>query len=572
MHSGRGQIDARGPVPCALRAARPMPRCEGAVGAAAGGATPPASSAAARWRLVASARLTSTLVLLAGTIFAGAAHAADVSTPAIVPVTPCFVQPAAATKVDFRFECGYIVAPENRAVAGGRTVKLGFVRLHARTATREPPLFMLAGGPGGSLIVPALFDMFQPRLLGSILDRRDVVILDQRGTRHAVPHLDCPELRTLPWQVYAQRLSADAGQALGRWQLQRCVDEFRRRGIDLAQYNSVALAADVNDARRALGYERIVYYGASYGAQLGQHAMREHPSMLAAVVLDGTSALSRKSWVEDRAIDMEFSLRQLDALCRADERCRAAYDVPALLAQGLAQFDRGPIAGTFVDPRQPDTKLPIEVGADDFATLVYEKLGYKIGVSTLPYILATLVENGRDSMGRALGQWLGEKLLAAREGSDGGLATVMYMAVVCSDDPVRSPDEVIRTGAGPLPLRFADAAARELAPLCRTVDVPSLPDATDVNVASAIPTLILSGRLDAQTPTFRSEEVRQTLPNAQLVVFPDGTHVQIGAVNVCAMRIVGEFLNAPYAPVATDCLRNHGLPGFVLPDGSVSTR
>lgn len=74
---------------------------------------------------------------------------------------------------------------------------------------------------------------------------------------------------------------------------------------------------------------------------------------------------------------------------------------------------------------------------------------------------------------------------------------------------MRSSAEVIRDGAGPLPLPFGEGAARELVLMCQAVDVPSLPDSTDVNVTSSIPTLILRGRLDARTPTFRSAEVRK---------------------------------------------------------------
>lgn len=512
-------------------------------------------------------------VALAGVFVLGAAQAAAAPpAPRVEPVASCFAVPAAGAHVDYRFDCGYVVVPENRAIDGGRTVKLGFLRLRSRTPTREPPLFMLAGGPGGSLIVPSLFDLFQPGFLGPVLDRRDVVVLDQRGTRHTVPRLDCPDFHSLPWSRYSQQLSAQAGTALERWILERCVHGFRQQGIDLAQYNSVALAADVDDARRALGYDRIFYYGASYGSQLGQHVMRDFPSMLEAVILDGTSALSRRSWVEDRAIDLEYSLRQLDTLCREDGQCNAAYDVPALIQKGLSTFDPGPIPATFVDPGQPGKSFPISVDKSDFANLVYERVGYKIGVSTLPFILAQLARGGRDSMAQGLGQWRGEKLLAARKATGGELATVMYMAVVCSDDPVRSPSDVIREGAGPLALLFADTVAQELIRMCETTNVPALPDSTDVNVAGDIPTLILSGRLDAQTPTFRSEEVRKTLSNAQLVVFPDGTHVQVGAVNTCAMKIIAQFLNDPRRQVATDCLRDHRLPGFVLPDGSVSTR
>lgn len=510
------------------------------------------------------------LALVAAVLGATAQDAQAQPVPKVQPIAPCFAVPSATTKVDYRYDCGYVVVPENRAIAGGGIVKLGFLRLRARTETREPPLFILAGGPGGSLIVPTLFDLFQPDFLGPILDRRDVVVLDQRGTRNTVPHLDCPDFHALSWRGYDQQLSADARIALERRSLERCVEGFRQQGIDLAQYNSVALGADVDDARRALGYDQIFYYGASYGSQLGQHFMRDFPAALRGVILDGTSALSRKSWVEDRAIDVEFSLRQLDTLCREDEKCRAAFDVPALIEKGLSLFEAGPIKASFVDPKAPDKTYPIEVSRDDFASMVYEKIGYKIGVLSLPFFLDLLVKDGRESMGQGLAQWRGEKLLAVRDAPGGELATAMYMAVVCSDDPVRSPAEVIREGAGKLPLLFADTVAQELIRMCETAKVPSLPDTTDINVESDIPTLILSGRLDAQTPTFRSQEVAKTLRNAQLVVFPDGTHVQVGAVNTCAMKIIAQFLNNPKGEVAIDCLRDHRLPGFVLPDGTIS--
>lgn len=512
-------------------------------------------------------------VALSVTIFNGTAQGGDPRPELPVEArTECFVLPSPGTKIEFRYDCGYVVVPENRATAGGRTVKLGFIRLRARTETREPPLFMLSGGPGGSLIVPALFNLFQPDFLGPILDRRDVVVLDQRGTRHTVPHLNCPEFHALSWRRYHEQLGAEAGIALERRVLEQCVENFRRQGIDLAQYNSVALAADVNDARQALGYDQIFYYGASYGSQLGQHVMRDFPAMLKGVVLDGTSALSRTSWVEDRAVDVEFSLRQLDTLCREDEKCHATFDVPALIKKGLSLFDTGPIKASFVDPKAPDKTYPIEVGPGDFVNMVYEKLGYKIGVFSLPWFLELLVKDGRESMGQGLAQWRGEKLLAVRDAPGGELATIMYMAVVCSDDPVRSAAEVIREGAGKLPLLFADNVAQELIRMCEAINVPSLPDATDINVKSEVPTLILSGRLDAQTPTFRSEEVAKTLRNAQVVVFPDGTHVQVGAVNTCAMKIITQFLNNPEEDVPTDCLRDHRLPGFVLPDGTISKR
>jgi hypothetical protein len=99
--------------------------------------------------------------------------------------------------------------------------------------------------------------------------------------------------------------------------------------------------------------------------------------------------------------------------------------------------------------------------------------------------------------------------------------------------------------------------------------VTRLPDATDIDGTAAITTLILSGMLDAATPTFRSEVIAKSLPNARLVVFPDGTHVQIGAVNLCAAQIMAAFVRDPKGALPLECLGELRFPGFVLPGGTI---
>lgn len=107
----------------------------------------------------------------------------------------------------------------------------------------------------------------------------------------------------------------------------------RNIGSDLAQYNSVRIAADVDSARQALGDGRIALCGASYRAQLGQHFGRDFPDSLEAVVLEGANSLSRKSWVEERARNVDVGVRILAALCDADARCAEACDIPWLIDQ-----------------------------------------------------------------------------------------------------------------------------------------------------------------------------------------------------------------------------------------------
>lgn len=136
----------------------------------------------------------------------------------------------------------------------------------------------------------------------------------------------------MPWEVQDRGLDDAAFLELGRQVLADCVASPRDEGIDLAQYNSVRIAADVDAARQALGYERIVFYGASYGAQLDQHFMRDFPDSLESVVLDGANSLSRGSWVEERARDVDVATRKLAALREAESSRRPGSSLSLHLA------------------------------------------------------------------------------------------------------------------------------------------------------------------------------------------------------------------------------------------------
>jgi pimeloyl-ACP methyl ester carboxylesterase len=146
----------------------------------------------------------------------------------------------------------------------------------------------------------------------------------------------------------------------------------------------------------------------------------------------------------------------------------------------------------------------------------------------------------------------------------------MHVAIVCSDDPVHSTDEVVLDGVGAYARLFGQTQAEEYVQFCSVIGVQELPDSTDVNVLTNVPVLLLSGDLDVATPTFRSQEVADALPDATLVVFPGRTHVQIAGINLCAADVMTQFVLDPTASLDTSCTEASPLLGFVLPDGTMS--
>ena len=75
---------------------------------------------------------------------------------------------------------------------------------------------------------------------------------------------------------------------------------------------------------------------------------------------------------------------------------------------------------------------------------------------------------------------------------------------------------------------------------------------------------------DVRTSTARSLEVARALTKAMLVTFWEGTHVQLGEVNLCAGQIVHAFIADPDAEIETGCVQDIPARGFVRRDFSLS--
>ena len=491
--------------------------------------------------------------------------------PRFEPLDKCFVDPPQDLEIDLDVDCGYVVVPEFYHAASSRELKLGITRLNAQMETGKAPLFMFAGGPGQAHVQSAIYSLFQPELLGNVLLERDIVLVEQRGTEYTDTFLDCPAIYSTPWQVTEQKFDDEQALAIEQDLFQTCIDDFEAQGINFDAYNSVENAADVNAVRDALGYEQIIYYGASYGSQLGQHVMRDFPEILEAVVLDGANSLSRKSWVEDRALDAQWGIDNLTQLCEADEKCRATYDIPALVDAALGLFDDGPIAYTYVDPSDPALSIDVEVTQADLVSLIYSLQGGRISTFSLPAILLQVTQGGVESVREILGQMKGANVLASRGATRGGEALLMHFAMVCSDDPVTSVDNVNIDGTSKYATLFGQGAAQEYVTVCAMMHITELPDSTDVNVTLDVPTLLLSGGLEVATPSFRSQIVADALPNATHVIFPGRTHVQIAGINLCAAQVATQFVLDPTAPLDMSCIEEDQVLGFVLPDGTMSS-
>jgi hypothetical protein len=134
-------------------------------------------------------RLLLLALLLAPPIVAQAGPAAErtATVPRFEPA-PCPKLPGAEELA--KASCGYLVVPEDRNQANGRTIKLMVAKYPARSAEKRPdPVVYLAGGPGD--IAPLDVNGL---IAADFIRDRDIYVVTQRGTMFSEPALTCASI------------------------------------------------------------------------------------------------------------------------------------------------------------------------------------------------------------------------------------------------------------------------------------------------------------------------------------------------------------------------------------------
>jgi pimeloyl-ACP methyl ester carboxylesterase len=188
------------------------------------------------------------------------------------------------------YEIGTLYVPENRSKPDSRRIGIGFARIKTPRPTGAPPIFWLPGGPGISPL-DAFTDQNQTArsrlsLWQSLSAAGDVVVIEQRGyTRRGEMLVEMSD--ALPLDEPAS-IQADV----------RAMEALARRAIahnpdkDLSGYTFQAYADDVDDLRRALGYDKISLFGGSFASQWSLAVMRFHPESVARAVLSSVEPLN----------------------------------------------------------------------------------------------------------------------------------------------------------------------------------------------------------------------------------------------------------------------------------------
>ena len=433
---------------------------------------------------------------------------------------------------------GSYVVFEDREAKSGRMIKLDLVILHSTGPNPAPDaLFYLAGGPGQANV-----DVFRGYVESWIRQDRDIVFVNVRGTG-GDNNLQC-ELHGGD-----DNIQGYLENPFDVEEFQKCLEELKHK-FDLTKYSTPLAMDDLNDVRKALGYEKINLMGTSGGTRSSLVYMRRHPESVRSAILIGVAPIAYKNPLyhpggAQHALDLLFEE------CLNDSACNGAFPnleeefwtVLERLEEAPAQvMIAHPVTGEMIEVR-----LSLEAFTETIRSMMYSsRLSRRVPL----YIHQALLGNFRA---------ITEMAVRLERGSQLGLSLGLLLCVTCSEDVVRiQPEEVLRETKGTY---RGDVRVRSQMAVCDIWPKADLRENYSDPVDVDIPVLLFSGTMDPVTPPRWGEEAARHLPKSLHVVVP-GAH---GVFGRCTDNIMQEFLTkGSVKGIDTSCVQTMTLSPFKI--------
>ncbi len=460
-------------------------------------------------------------------------------------LTPCRLE-----GLEHEALCGSVRRPLDPARQQGVQIDVHFAVLPALARNRKPdPVFFFAGGPGQSAVELA---GTIGGMLARLSNRRDIVLIDQRGTGRSAP-LGCPE--ELPTAPLAAALDPDGFVA----RMRACRIQLEKLPYgDLRFFATWIASQDTDAVRRALGAAQVNLVGGSYGTRVALDYLRQFPKTVRRMVIDGVAP-------PDMVLPASFSRDNQAALdgvlaaCEEDPRCRSQY--PRLRADWhslLADLPRT------VQVAQPVT------GEIERLTLTREiVLGLVRAPLYAPWLAAALPLALHQAAAGRFEALVG--LSSATAGS--GAAKIyegMHFSVVCTEDWPRLAQATDAAGVD-----FGDAFARPYRQICAAWPRGDVPASFYRLPAAPTASLVLSGGADPVTPPRHGKRVALALgPKARQVVVPQAGHgvMVIGCMRDVIFHFIDAATDEEALRVDADCAQAIPRPPAFVPVHAEVTR
>ncbi|MFB9198424.1 alpha/beta fold hydrolase [Actinomadura verrucosospora] len=447
-----------------------------------------------------------------------------------------------------RAVCGTVRVPLVRArpELGGTTVAYALIEHRDTSRPVKGTVTINPGGPGNSAIASA---SQYAQMYRGLLEDHDLLLVDPRGVNRSDP-VACGALGSLPaTRDGFVRAIGECGRTLGA----------RGRG-----YTSAETADDIDAVRAKLRIERLDLLGESYGTYLMTVYAQRHPGRVRSVVLSSAYPLDFDMWARPNASAARRSLRLVcgrsAGACDGD---RVLRDV-ARLAQRLRAR---PVPYTLDGPQRllDDTAL---------AAIVYDSAkSAPAGIGDVPAMVRDALRGDTTALVDAARRVAPLSGSALHREEQQPFNPELAAAVMCNDYPT------LWNRRAPVAARLRQFSAGRAAlperaywPFGKTAWTSMSYDQGDACVRwpdrrgpvqptggpfPDVPVLVVSGDLDANTPTAVGRQAARQFRRAAVVEVPNVGHVAEQEPSGCVAAIQTGFIRDLRVP-GTSCLA--GIP------------
>lgn len=409
--------------------------------------------------------------------------------------------------------CGELTVPENPDEPDGRQLKIAVAVLPATDGTALPdPIVPLSGGPGEETIGAATF---YAERVGALRRNRDILLVDQRGTGRSNklrcnlhdPANPAPNLRDF------FPLAA----------VKACAVELSQRS-DLTQYTYRHFARDLEQVRLALGYGKLNLFAGSYGTRAAQVFLRTYPESVRTVFLGSVVPIDEVTPLTMAKASQAAFESTYDA-CAAETGCRSAFpNLRAEIDEVLKQLDAGtvrvPVPGSA-------TRAVLDRGR------VVEWLRARLYRPSTAAELPWLIHQAHAA------DWtpIVEGILEQVRGFDEDYGIGLFFSITCAEDlAFLREDEIAPVSENTY---LGDYRVRQQLAACRHWPKASLPDGYREPVRSALPTMFVSGDMDAASPLWLTEHAATGFSNRVEIIARGQGHTEW---NDCVGRLYTQFV------------------------------
>jgi pimeloyl-ACP methyl ester carboxylesterase len=433
--------------------------------------------------------------------------------------------------------CGSFAVFENHKTGQGRKINLNIIVIPAiDSSAKKSPVFYFDGGPG--VAATKNVDFFSEKSNPYRKDH-DIVLVDIRGTGGSNP-LHCLSLQ------YKRNLQDHFEEMYPAEAVKSCFDSLSTLA-DLSQYTTTNIVMDLEEVRQWLGYKKLIAFGLSYGTRLTQEYIRRFPASIETAVLwSPTSTGSRMPLYH--AEFAQASLNKLFIDCKADSSCNQSY--PKLKDDFTFLMDK-----MRKEPMQVklSDSLTVAIPWHAFHTKIRSQMYLPLSLRQLPFIIHEA----------ANGDWKPFLGLYPKEGRfDNFSAEGLYLSITCAEDvPFIKKKEAKRLAKNTF---MGDYRVAQQKQACANWIRGEIPSDFLLPVKSDIPVLILAGEWDPVTPVSMAKEIAKHLPNSQLVVVPQMSHISGGLSNEeCLDEMILSFIKrSGKEQVNSDCINKMMLPAY----------